>query len=558
MKTFFRRSMGPGLMSLNSAFARRFFTLRWHPWAAMALCGLLGFGCPALYGLGTGIPRPEFHDEYSYLLAADTFAHGRLTNPAPAYPEFFEAEHLLVAPTYMSKYPPGQGLVMAVGQFLFGNPIWGVWLSCGAFAASLCWMLQGWISRRWALVTTLIVIFGTGISSYWAQSYWGGMAAATAGALLLGGMRRSLRRPRIAVSLAMGAGIVGLAITRPFEGLVTCIPVGAIMAAWLAGNRQWSVAVKVTRWALPVGAVCLAGGLWIAGYNQAVTGDWREMPYSLYQRQYFHHDMVCGSKVREAERHPCPRLGRYYAEKVMPDEPAVATAERVRTNLLTTTVKFTNCGFTGFRTMRNMPQPRAGSFAALAVVIVASLSRRWMRFCWATICLTLTAEANVYWWHPHYSAPLFPLLYILVGHALWTLGRVCRFRLGIREWVPMMLVGLACGWALATDGLAALDGYRAARAHGPAGETSRHIGSRSDVQRLLQQEPGRHLVFVHYDENYSVHDEWVYNAAEMNSAPIIFAHDLGPEKNERLIEHYPDRRVWRASVADAEKRLEAY
>ncbi len=170
--------------------------MRWPRGAAVAFCALLGSLLPAAHGT-SGMHEPGVHDEFSYLLAADTFAHGRLTNPAPRLPEFFEAPHILVTPTYTSKYPPAQALALALGQSVCGHPLWGVWLSCGLFAASLCWMLQAWTRREWALATAIVAIVTLGITDYWAQSYWGGMLAAGGGALVFGAMRRTCRSPRI-------------------------------------------------------------------------------------------------------------------------------------------------------------------------------------------------------------------------------------------------------------------------------------------------------------------------------------------------------------------------
>ena len=76
--------------------------------------------------------------------------------------------------------------------------------------------------------------------------------------------------------------------------------------------------------------------------------------------------------------------------------------------------------------------------------------------------------------------------------------------------------------------------------------------------RELQHLPGEQLVIVHYGPRHDVDWEWVYNAADIDQAKVIWARDMGDDKNQELLRYFPGRRVWLLNGDDSPPRLSPY
>ena len=572
---------------------RSFGQLRWSRGAAIAFCAVLGTLLPVAFGLQAGKPEPIIHDEWSYLLGAETFASGRLTNPPPPLPEFFEEPHVLVVPTYQSKYPPGQAIALAIGTVIFGHPIWGVWLGCGLFAGSLCWMLQAWVPRRWAVVITILSAATLGTTTYWAQSYWGGMLASAGAALALGGIRRTLRAPTVASSAIAGIGMVVLAATRPFEGVLSLLPSGVLLGRWLYLDRTLTLQQKLRRVALPAGSIAAIGILCLGCYHQVVTGDPWRAPYQAHQDQYFHQGVFVFSPLREPERKPVARIAALYRLYAVPPVHGLALVKHVSASLVTrlpSTVG-TAFGLNLFPTARGpfyaglllwtallVPilgrRPGLTFFPVLAVglavevaawrflparayplwlgtLIAAALcglflrhlrTSRWAGFFAATVASIVIGQAFVPWWFPHYVAPVVPV--VMAAVAISVHRSAVRTRVPT-EWLGVALIVMVVAHLVAASLL--LGSIRAASRPGKSGLISD-----------LEHKGGTHLVFVRYDSDYTPHREWVFNAPDLTAAPVIFAHDLGADKNPELMALYAGRSVWVLHVSTRSTRLEPY
>jgi hypothetical protein len=520
-----------------SAIERSFARLARRRRLSVALIGAAAFLLRLAILPFCPIPLPFVQDDFSFLLAGNTFAMGRLANPTPALWPHFESIQITMQPTYMSMYFPAQGLVLAAGKVLFGNPWLGLLCMTALMCAAMCWMLQAWLPAPWALLGGVIAVLRIGLFSYWINTYsGGGSVAALGGALLLGGLPRFIRTNRMRDSLLMAVGLCVLALSRPYEGLLLCLPVGFVLMRWIFSGPSRPTARLIFRCgALPL-ALIVAVVAWLGYYDYRAFGNPTTLPYSVDRTTYAAAPYWIWQSPRPEPPYRHKALRDFYVGVELSYARRLHTVSGFLSETLLAKPLRTLYFFAGFALLPPL------------IMVRRVLIDRRIRFLVVCVAVVVSGVLVETWLIPHYFAAITPAFYA-VGLQMMRHLRVWK-RGG--QPVGTALVRMTVGVCLVMAALRPeAEALHLELAHWPgAAWASTWYGPgqlgqpRARVEAMLDRLPGQQLVIVRYSPQHSPLDEWVYNAPDIDHSKIIWAREMDAASNKELFDYYKDRTVW--------------
>ncbi len=537
----------------NPSLGRRWFIAaeRWLNGLAarrglsVAAVGVLALAGRAALSPFLPIREPLVTDEFSYLLAADTFASGRITNPPHPMWKHLESIHILQQPTYMSMYQPAQGLALAAGMRLAGHPWAGVYLSAALMCATICWMLQGWLPPRWALLGGLLVVLRLGLFSYWANSYWGGAPAAIGGALVLGALPRMMKRLRLRYTLLMGLGAAILAASRPYEGGAMCLAAGGVLLVWLFGNNRPPFASSLRLFFLPMLFILSLMAAGTGYYFFRITGSPLRLPEMVQRIPYAMAPIFVWQSVGPEPVYRHKALRDFYAvwevKEVLPELRSIR-------GLVWNALKKSIAAWMFF----------LGPALTVPLLFLPQMVKRdrQMRVLMIIGGGTLIAIAADAWFYTHYLAPIAGLLFAVVVQGIRHL-RVWRRRQGLllARAIPVICVVMIAVRLVAQPlGLQFPPAWPMTWYHTPEGNVAR-----ARVLTRLSAMDGKQLAIVRYGPDHNaVMNEWVYNRADIDGAKVVWAREMDAADNRELLEYFHDRHAWLVEADETPPKLSAY
>jgi hypothetical protein len=473
---------------------------------------------------------PAVHDEFGYLLAAETLLEGRLTNPTPPEWRALDTVHVNFVPSYNAMYPPGQAVALAASWRLLGHPVYANWILAPLVGWTTWWMLAGWMPRRWALLGGTLVMLRLGLFGYWAETYMTGALPAVCAQLFAGALPRVVRRPSPVVAACGAVALAVMFSSRPFEAVV--LGACAVPMVWLLRPAAGRAAIaRAAVPALVLFALVIAA---VAYSNHALTGHPFRFGYDLNMERHGY-GVFAGARTAGVDPPVTAHMAAFYDETRRYAAYGWTVGGFVGTRLRTLgwvwvflIGPFLTLGWRGWRRSLAVGRLRPALPGLVGFFIVVAAHP---------------------WSFPHYYAGAlgFLVLFALTGLRVWCMRR----RLPVSRVAGT--IAAAAGLVLAVRTIAG-----GAVLHAPLIPIEwlpYHTPRGFEARRAFEAEAGRDgpaLVFVRYGSDEPLRRDWVYNAPSPQDARVVWVNDRGPADNARTARAYAGRR-WICVAIEGER-----
>jgi len=384
---------------------------------------------------------PAYHDEYSYLLQAETFLAGRVTfPPMTVRPDLFHQMHVLNERRTVSRYFPTTGAWMAPFVAI-GHPAWGHWLAGGMASVFFFLAMRQIVHSRAACVGGVLIALSPGLAIF-SNLLLAHHPVMLALSIFTWSFLRMMSTSGFCYALLSGTALSIAMLGRPMTAAGFALPFGLWLALHLVRQRGSRVL------AVGMGLPLVAGLAVLAIFNHEATGSWNRTAYQEYTDTFTprHRYGFNNGAARAADDE---RVLTRYDKWATNLTPAVA-AENVR-NRLIASLQWSLAVFPllfgiGMAAQLCLPQS-----TQCDVITVAN--RTGLRLLFASV-FTLHLVHVPYWFvgimHWHYVFETAPLLLLLAGAGMYAAaGQLAEFlprKLAVAWIVCLVAAGLSPGW----------------------------------------------------------------------------------------------------------------
>ena len=131
---------------------------------------------------------------------------------------------------------------------------------------------------------------------------------------ILGALPRLKKTGHFRYGMLIAAGIVLLVLTRPYEGMLLCLPVAASLGYWvIKGKNRPTPRLLLARAIVPL-ALVAAGLAWLGYYDQQNFGKAMTLPYTVNRATYAMAPYFAWQSARPEPAYHHASMRRFYYE----------------------------------------------------------------------------------------------------------------------------------------------------------------------------------------------------------------------------------------------------